>query len=59
MIIREEDEYDAALADAASLMDAELDTPQGTRLDEVVQAIESYEAIRWPISPKPPANQAR
>lgn len=49
MIIEDEDAYDAALAEAAVLMDAERDTPEGARLETLVRGIEEYEARVCPI----------
>jgi HTH-type transcriptional regulator/antitoxin HigA len=42
--IQNEDDYDAALADVDALMDAELGTPEGARLDKLVSLIQAYEA---------------
>jgi HTH-type transcriptional regulator/antitoxin HigA len=47
--IRTEAEYDAALADAAGLMDATPGTPEGDRLDSLVRRIEAYEVRNWAI----------
>ncbi|MDB4951409.1 MAG: hypothetical protein JWM27_4058 [Gemmatimonadetes bacterium] len=45
--IRTEAAYDAALTEAASLMDALAGTPKGRRLEALVTAIEAYEALHW------------
>jgi len=52
--IRTEADYDAALAEIHSLMDASLDTPEGDRLDILVTLVEAYEAKHWQISPPDP-----
>ena len=53
--IRTEAEYDAALAEVETLMDASPGTPLGTRLDVLVRMIEAYEAKHWDIDdPDPP-----
>lgn len=52
--IRTEDDYDAVLAEISTLMDAELGTPKGDRLDVLVTLVEAYEARYWRIaSPDP------
>jgi len=52
--IRTEADYDAALAEIATLMDAELGTPAGDRLDILVTLVEVYEAKHWRIDPPDP-----
>ena len=52
--IKTEADYDAALAEIATLMDAEPGTPEGDRLDVLVTLVEAYEAKRWPIDPPDP-----
>jgi HTH-type transcriptional regulator/antitoxin HigA len=47
--VRDERDYDAALAQVDQLMDAEPGTPDGDRLDVLVTLIEAYEARHWPI----------
>lgn len=42
-------DYEAALAEFDSLMDAASDTPQGDRLDILVTLVEAYEAKRFPV----------
>ncbi len=42
-----EADYRRALAEVESLMRAEKDTPEGARLDELVTAIEAYEAEHY------------
>ena len=58
MTIENEDAYDAALADADALMDAEPGTSEGMRLDVIVTAIEAYEARRWPVIRKGGTNKS-
>lgn len=52
--IRNERDYDAALAEIDRLMDAEPGTPRGDRLDVLVTLVEAYEARRWAIDPPDP-----
>lgn len=52
--IKTEADYDAALAEIQSLMDASLNTPEGDRLDILVTLVESYEAKHWRIDPPDP-----
>ena len=47
--IKNEADYDAALAIIDSLMGAEPDTPEGDKLDVLVTLVEDYEAEHWPI----------
>jgi HTH-type transcriptional regulator / antitoxin HigA len=47
--IRNEEDYEAALAEVDALMGAIPDTPQGDRLDVLVTLIEAYEARHWAI----------
>jgi HTH-type transcriptional regulator / antitoxin HigA len=42
--IRTEADYRAALKEIESLMDAELDSPEGERLDVLTTLVESHEA---------------
>jgi HTH-type transcriptional regulator / antitoxin HigA len=42
-------DYQAALAEASSLMDAGVGTPEGDRLDVLVSLIEAYEAQHYPV----------
>lgn len=42
--IKSEQDYEAALDEAAMLMDAEVNTPEGDRLDVLATLIDAYEA---------------
>ncbi len=52
--IRNEDDYDKALAEIESLMDAARGTPAGDRLDMLATLIEAYETAHHPIEPPDP-----
>jgi HTH-type transcriptional regulator/antitoxin HigA len=52
--IKTEADYDATLAELATLMDAEPGTPEGDRLDVLVTLVEAYEAKHWRIDPPDP-----
>jgi HTH-type transcriptional regulator/antitoxin HigA len=52
--VKTEEDYQAALLEAEALMDAELDTPEGDRLDILVTLIERYENQHCPIDPSDP-----
>lgn len=52
--IRTEADYQAALARAYQLMDAELNTPEGEELEILTVLIENYEAKQYPIAPPDP-----
>jgi HTH-type transcriptional regulator/antitoxin HigA len=51
--IQDEAEYEAALAEVASLLGAAAGTPEGERLDALTVRIEAYEARIWPIDAAP------
>lgn len=52
--IKNEADYDAALARIDTLFDAGIDTPEGDELDILVTLVEAYEAKHYPIdSPDP------
>jgi HTH-type transcriptional regulator/antitoxin HigA len=52
--IKNDSDYQAALAEIDKLMDAELNTPDGDALDIWVTLVESYEAKHFPIfAPSP------
>ena len=48
--IKTETDYEAALHEIECLMDAELDTPEGDRLDILVTLVEAYEAKHYPMA---------
>jgi HTH-type transcriptional regulator/antitoxin HigA len=52
--IRTEADYQAALAEVATLMDADYGSSAGDRLDVLVTLIESYEGARFAIAPPDP-----
>lgn len=47
--IKTDSDYRAALEEIAELMDAELDTPEGERLDVLTTLVEAYESRRFPM----------
>jgi HTH-type transcriptional regulator/antitoxin HigA len=57
--IQSEDDYDAALADVETLMDAVPGTPEGARLDVLATLIEAYEARNWKIDAPDPIEAIR
>jgi len=48
--IKTEEDYDAALAEVEKLWNAQVDTPEGDKLDVLITLIEAYEAKHHPIS---------
>jgi antitoxin component HigA of HigAB toxin-antitoxin module len=50
--IRTETDYQAALKEVERLIDSQLGTPEGDRMDVLVTLIEAYEARHFPI-PEP------
>ena len=52
--IKNESDYDAALAEIAELMDARANTPKGDRLDVLVTLVEAYEEKHWRVNPPDP-----
>ena len=44
-----EQDYQRALDEVESLMMAEVDTPEGNRLDTLVKLIEDYEQKHYPV----------
>jgi HTH-type transcriptional regulator/antitoxin HigA len=52
--IKDESDYDAALAEIAEMMDARPDTPEGDRLDVLVTLVEAYEERHWRVNPPDP-----
>lgn len=57
--IRNERDYDAALADIDALMDAKRGTSEGDRLDVLVTLVEAYERRRWAIDAPDPIEAIR
>ena len=53
--IRNESDYDAALAAIDRLFDAKPETPDGKRLRELLASVKVYEDEHWPIAPPNPA----
>ncbi len=49
--IESEADYKAALELADALWDAEPGTPDGDRYEALVEMIEAYEDIHWPLDP--------
>lgn len=47
--IKTDADYRAALKEIAGLMAAELDTPEGEKLDIMVTLIEAYESRHFPM----------
>lgn len=52
--IRNEADYDAALAEIDGLMGAAPGTPEGDKLEVLVTLVERYEAEHWVIDPPDP-----
>lgn len=52
--VRTEAEYDAALKEIETLMDAWPGTPEGDRLDVLVTLVQAYEARHFPIEAPDP-----
>ena len=57
--IKNETDYDAALAEIADLMDARPRTTDGDRLEVLVTLVEAYEETRWRIDPPDPIEAIR
>lgn len=52
--IKTKADYRAVLKKIDALMTAELDTPEGERLNELVELVETYERKHYPLdSPEP------
>jgi HTH-type transcriptional regulator/antitoxin HigA len=47
--IKSDSDYRSALSEIEGLMTAELDTPEGDRLDVLVTLVEAYEAKHFPL----------
>lgn len=54
--VRNEADYDAALAAIDRLMGAAPGTLEGDELDVLVTLVEAWEAARWPIEPPDPVS---
>lgn len=52
--IKSEQDYDDALAEIDKIFDADIDTPDGDRLDVLATLVEAYEAKHWPIEDPDP-----
>lgn len=57
--IKTDADYRAALRDIESLMTAELDTPEGERLDILVTLVEAYEQRCFPLDLPDPVEAIR
>lgn len=53
-MIHNEKEYEEALAEMESIWEALPDTPEGRRLDELLDEIEEWEEIHYPIGEPTP-----
>ena len=47
--IKTDEDHRAALAEIERLMDAQLETPEGDRLDALTQLVEAWEEEHYPI----------
>ncbi len=52
--IKTESDYNAALVEIERLMKADLNTPEGDKLDVVTTLVEAYEEKYYPIGPPDP-----
>lgn len=57
--IRNDEEHDAALREIEGLMQAEVGTLDGDRLDLLATLVELYESSRWPIDNPDPIEAIR
>jgi HTH-type transcriptional regulator/antitoxin HigA len=57
--IKTEADYDAALAEIETLMEAEADTPEGDRLAVLAALVAAYEEQAWPIDAPDPITAIR
>jgi antitoxin component HigA of HigAB toxin-antitoxin module len=48
-MLETEEDYNSALADAETLMDAEPESPEENRLEKLTEFIEQYEREHYPI----------
>ena len=51
--IRNETEYEQALAEIDRLMDVDPHTPESDRLEVLVTLVERYESVHWPVDLDP------
>ena len=52
--IKTESDYSAALIEIEHLMEADIDTPEGDKLDVLTTLVEAYEEKHYPIGPPDP-----
>ena len=52
--IKTESDYSAALVEIERLMEADLNTPEGDKLDVLATLVEAYEEKHYPIGPPDP-----
>jgi HTH-type transcriptional regulator/antitoxin HigA len=52
--IKTESDYEAALTEIETLMEAKPDTPEGDRLAVLAALVSAYEEQAWPIEPPDP-----
>ena len=52
--IKTESDYNAALVEIERLMEADLNTPEGDKLDVLTTLVEAYEEKYYPIAPPDP-----
>jgi HTH-type transcriptional regulator/antitoxin HigA len=57
--IKSDTDYRSVLADIATLMRAEADTPEGERLDILVTLVEAYERRHYPLDLPDPVEAIR
>ena len=57
--LKSEQDYDEALAEIDKIFDADIDTPEGDRLDALATLVEAYEAKHWPIGDPEPVSPAQ
>lgn len=51
-MIKNDEEHEVALRELERLMDCDppLDTPEGARLDALIDSVVAYEKVRWPLN---------
>lgn len=54
--IKTDEDYEAVLAELERLTDAEMDTPEGDRLDVLATLVDPYEAKHFPIEEPDPVS---